>query len=165
MGLPGTVRGSKYRPLKFSLSSLMWLNVHKWRSLTSQLKNKETFLRGGNQEIQSKTMIWRCVICCVFVALTLNALLSHINTAHSRSPDFHIVCGIDDCSNEYRVYNSLWYHVRRAHPEHLSVTGKGKLRRTYRTTLANTHREPTTELASIASSRWTYRPPENGEQR
>lgn len=30
-------------------------------------------------------MIWRCVICFVFVALTLNSLLSHINSAYSRS--------------------------------------------------------------------------------
>ncbi len=30
------------------------------------------------------------------MALTLKSLLSHINFAHSRSPDFRLVCGIDD---------------------------------------------------------------------
>lgn len=63
-------------------------------------------------------MIWRCVICCLFVALSLRALLSHINTVHSSSPDFHVVCGIDGCSQEYRVYNSFYYHVKRRHFSH-----------------------------------------------
>ncbi|KAL4008313.1 hypothetical protein ACER0C_002165 [Sarotherodon galilaeus] len=64
-------------------------------------------------------MIWRCVICFVFVGLTLKSLLSHINSAHSHSPDFHVVCGIDGCVKEYRVYNSFWYHIRRTHSDHL----------------------------------------------
>ncbi|KAM7378811.1 hypothetical protein PAMP_004408 [Pampus punctatissimus] len=58
---------------------------------------------------------WRCVICFVFVALTLKSLLSHINTAHSRSPDFRVICGIDGCTAEYRLFNSFYYHIRRTH--------------------------------------------------
>lgn len=64
-------------------------------------------------------MIWRCFICYIFVALTLKQLLSHINTMHSRSPDFRVVCGIDGCANEYRVYNSFYYHVKRTHAHYL----------------------------------------------
>ncbi|XP_061770753.1 uncharacterized protein LOC133561481 [Nerophis ophidion] len=64
-------------------------------------------------------MIWRCFLCYIFVALTLKQLLSHINTMHSRSPDFRVVCGIDGCSSEYRVYNSFYYHVKRMHAHHL----------------------------------------------
>ncbi|XP_044063741.1 uncharacterized protein LOC122881523 [Siniperca chuatsi] len=64
-------------------------------------------------------MIWRCFICYIFVALTLKQLLSHINIMHSRSPDFRVVCGIDGCPNEYRVYNSFYYHVKRTHAHHL----------------------------------------------
>ncbi|CAI5657729.1 unnamed protein product [Oreochromis niloticus] len=37
---------------------------------------------------------------------------------HSRSPDFRVVCGIDDYPSEYRVYNS-YYHVKRTHTHHL----------------------------------------------
>lgn len=75
-------------------------------------------------------MIWRCVICYVFVALTLKSLLSHINFAHSRSPDFRLVCGIDGCTKEYRVYNSFWYHVRRTHSQYLDgVSRTRSLRR------------------------------------
>ncbi|KAM7399882.1 hypothetical protein PAMP_019120 [Pampus punctatissimus] len=58
---------------------------------------------------------WRCVIFFVFVALTLKSLLSHINTAHSRSPDFRVICGIDGCTAEYRVFNSFYYHIRHTH--------------------------------------------------
>ncbi|KAL3969284.1 keratinocyte differentiation factor 1 [Sarotherodon galilaeus] len=64
-------------------------------------------------------MIWRCFICYVFVALSLRQLLSDINTMHSRSPDFRVVCGIDGCPSEYRVYNSFYYHVKRTHAHHL----------------------------------------------
>ncbi|CAG5851037.1 unnamed protein product [Menidia menidia] len=94
-------------------------------------------------------MVWRCVICFVFVALTLKSLLSHINSAHSRSPDFRVVCGIDGCSKEYRIYNSLWYHIRRNHREHLESGGRE------RTATATSSRE-----ASSAVNRnvWGYRP-------
>ena len=64
-------------------------------------------------------MIRRCCICYIFVALTLRQLLSHINTMHSRNPDFRVVCGIDGCPSEYRVYNSFYYHVKRTHVHHL----------------------------------------------
>lgn len=61
---------------------------------------------------------WRCVICFVFVALTLKSLLSHINTAHSRNPDFRVICGIEGCTEEYRVFNSFYYHIRRTHRQY-----------------------------------------------
>lgn len=58
---------------------------------------------------------WRCLICFVFVALSLKSLLSHINLAHSRSPDFRVICGIEGCAAEYRVYKSFYSHIRRSH--------------------------------------------------
>lgn len=71
-----------------------------------------------NVQLFPLKMIWRCVICCLFVALLLRALLSHINTVHSSSLDFHVICGIDGCAQEYRVYNSFYYHVKRRHSSH-----------------------------------------------
>lgn len=41
---------------------------------------------------------------------------------HSRSPDFRVVCGIDGCASEYRVYNSYYYHIKRKHTHHLLQT-------------------------------------------
>lgn len=38
---------------------------------------------------------------------------------HICSPDFRVVCGIDGCPNEYRVYNSFYYHVKWTHAHHL----------------------------------------------
>ncbi|XP_039893844.1 uncharacterized protein LOC120737295 [Simochromis diagramma] len=64
---------------------------------------------------------WRCVICFVFVALTLKSLLSHINTAHSRSPDFRVICGVDGCAEDYRVFNSFYHHLRRTHPQYITT--------------------------------------------
>lgn len=64
-------------------------------------------------------MVWRCSICTVFTTFSLKLLLSHINRLHSRSPDFRILCGIDGCSEDYRVYNSFYHHVKRRHPQYL----------------------------------------------
>lgn len=66
-------------------------------------------------------MSWRCVICFVFMALTLKSLLSHINRAHGRSPDFRVICGIDGCAEEYRVFNSFYYHIKCTHALYLST--------------------------------------------
>lgn len=68
-----------------------------------------------DSETCSPRMIWRCFICYIFVALTLKKLLGHINSMHSRSPDFRVVCGIDGCASEYRVFNSYYYHIKRTH--------------------------------------------------
>lgn len=38
---------------------------------------------------------------------------------HSRSPDIRFVCGIDGCSEDFRVYNSFYHHVKRRHSHHL----------------------------------------------
>ena len=63
---------------------------------------------------------WRCVICFAFIALTLKVFLSHINTAHGRSRNFRVICGIDGCKEEYRVFNSFYYHIKRRHAAYLS---------------------------------------------
>lgn len=63
---------------------------------------------------------WRCVICFSFIALTLKVFLSHINTAHGRSRNFRVICGIDGCKEEYRVFNSFYYHIRRRHAAYLA---------------------------------------------
>lgn len=99
-------------------------------------------------------MIWRCVICFVFVGLTLKSLLSHINSAHSRSPDFRVVCGIDGCTKEYRVYNSLWYHIRRTHSEHFD-SGSSNLRREGRT--ATSRLDLTSAMDRNTNNVWAYR--------
>lgn len=64
-------------------------------------------------------MIWWCVICLGFITFSLKLLLSHINRMHSLSPDFRLLCGIDGCTEEYRVYNSFYHHAKRRHSKHL----------------------------------------------
>ncbi|XP_052000921.1 uncharacterized protein LOC127656578 [Xyrauchen texanus] len=64
---------------------------------------------------------WRCMICFVFVALSLKVLLSHINAIHGRSPDFWVYCGIDGCEQDFRVFNSFFRHIKRTHPLYLTT--------------------------------------------
>ena len=122
------------------------------------------------------------------MALTLKQLLSHINTMHSRNPDFRVVCGIDGCPSEYRVYNSFYYHVKRTHAHHLlqveaaeeegstrhGLPGAGERTATNDQTNASpvaeadaTHSSVTDEGSSIVIrtvSRYFYTSPRNGQQ-
>ena len=65
-------------------------------------------------------MEWRCVFnFCVFTAISLRILLSHLNQVHS-DHDFHIVCGLGDtpaCCKIFYKYNSFYKHVRRKHDD------------------------------------------------
>lgn len=64
---------------------------------------------------------WRCMVCFIFVALSLKALLSHIHVIHGRSADFWVFCGIDGCEQEFRVFNSFSRHIKRTHPMYLTT--------------------------------------------
>ncbi|KAL3970579.1 LETM1 and EF-hand domain-containing protein 1, mitochondrial [Sarotherodon galilaeus] len=64
--------------------------------------------------------LWRCMICFIFVSLTLKVLLSHINAAHGRRQDFWVYCGIDGCEQDFRVFNSFFRHIKRTHPLYLT---------------------------------------------
>lgn len=103
--------------------------------------------------ILPEKMIWRCIICYVFVALTLKSLLSHINSAHSRSPDFRLVCGIDGCTKEYRVYNSFWYHIRRTHSQYLDGVSSSRSHRRERSAQHEASGEP---RKTDSNNLWTY---------
>lgn len=48
-------------------------------------------------------------LCYLLCVLALTNLLRHINTAHSHSPDFHVVCGIDGRTKEYLVHPAPYF--------------------------------------------------------
>lgn len=64
--------------------------------------------------------MWRCVFdFCVFTAVSLRILLSHLNLVHS-DDEFRIICGLGDlssCHKVYHKYNSFYKHVRRKHDD------------------------------------------------
>ena len=58
---------------------------------------------------------WRCTICLVFFALTLKELVRHISIMHANQPNFRVVCGVNNCPQQYQKMNSLRYHIRHQH--------------------------------------------------
>lgn len=59
---------------------------------------------------------WKCGLCCgAFICLLLSELLTHFYLTHKNDDSFHIKCGIHGCQNSYRIYNSLYKHVRSKH--------------------------------------------------
>lgn len=67
-------------------------------------------------------MAWKCAICLLVFTLTLRTLLQHINRNHAASPNFHIICGINQCPREYTRFHSFYKHVRKTHYELWNLT-------------------------------------------
>ena len=64
--------------------------------------------------------MWRCVFTfCLFSAVSLRILLSHLNLVHS-DDNFKLICGLGDtpdCKKVYTKYNSFYKHIRRKHDD------------------------------------------------
>ena len=64
--------------------------------------------------------MWQCTFAfCVFSAISLPILLSHLNQVHS-DDDFKLICGLGDtpdCKRVQRKYNSFYRHIRRKHDD------------------------------------------------
>ena len=66
--------------------------------------------------------VWKCGLCSgAFVCLLLSELLTHFYVQHENEEGFHIKCGIQGCQNSYRLYNSLYKHIRSKHTAFLHV--------------------------------------------
>ena len=63
-------------------------------------------------------MVYKCNLCSFdegFKTDSVTRLLNHIGRCHRADPDFHIVCGIEDCTRTFRNYNAYRKHVRKKH--------------------------------------------------
>lgn len=64
--------------------------------------------------------MWRCVFAsCVFSAISLRILFTHLNLVHS-DDNFQVICGLGDspsCQKVFLKYNSFYRHVRRKHDD------------------------------------------------
>lgn len=66
--------------------------------------------------------VWKCGFCFgAFICLLLSELLNHLYVYHKDEGNFHISCGIQGCQNSYRIYNSLYKHVRSKHVAFLNI--------------------------------------------
>lgn len=59
--------------------------------------------------------MWKCALCMVVLTLTLRAMLIHIRMTHGTSPNFDLICGIEGCPRQYRIFDSFYKHVKRTH--------------------------------------------------
>ena len=65
---------------------------------------------------------WKCGLCSgAFICLLISELLTHFFIQHRNEENFCIKCGIQGCENKYRLYNSLYKHVRSKHVAFLSI--------------------------------------------
>lgn len=67
------------------------------------------------------TMVWKCPICVIFIAVTLRILMRHIFSEHSYKPDFRVECSVSGCKQVYRKYNSYYRHTMKYHLDMLDT--------------------------------------------
>ena len=64
--------------------------------------------------------MWTCMfLSCVFSAISLRILFTHLNLVHS-DDEFQVTCGLGDspgCQKVFLKYNSFYKHVRRKHDD------------------------------------------------
>jgi hypothetical protein len=60
--------------------------------------------------------LYKCNFCYGFTTAELDRLLNHVGRCHSAEPNFHAVCGLDDCTRTYTSYHAYRNHVRKHHP-------------------------------------------------
>ena len=73
-------------------------------------------------------MVFTCQLCvqAVFTTVLLSAYLSHLFTNHARDPNFHVICGVDNCPQTFRTWHALYRHCRRSHLEHFAIPARGE---------------------------------------
>ena len=64
--------------------------------------------------------LFECSICNHYTATTMAAVLKHVGCVHAHEPNFHIICGINECPRTYKNYHSFRKHLTRNHPDCIS---------------------------------------------
>ena len=64
----------------------------------------------------SEQVTFKCPI-CVFMALTIPLILSHLRLVHANDPNFSVVCGIDGCCTTAKSFSALYQHIYRKHKD------------------------------------------------
>ena len=67
---------------------------------------------------------YKCPL-CVFHALTIQLVLSHLRLVHSNDPNFSVVCGIGGCSTTSRTFSALYQHIYKKHKEVGIIKNRG----------------------------------------
>lgn len=59
---------------------------------------------------------------CEFLSPNLSLRISHLRLVHSSDPAFHVVCGIENCSETFWKFSAFSSHVYRHHRTPLGLT-------------------------------------------
>ena len=62
---------------------------------------------------------------CVFVAVTIPLVLSHLRLVHSSDPNFSVNCGIEGCCTTSRSFSALYQHIRKKHRDVGIIKNRG----------------------------------------
>lgn len=57
----------------------------------------------------------QCPLCEDFSTPTFQLLIQHIGQVHSKSSDFHLTCGVDNCQTTYTNFAAFKRHLRKKH--------------------------------------------------
>ena len=68
-------------------------------------------------------MPWQCSICAEFTADSRNRLVNHIGRCHRNDPNFHCICGVQNCTKTFKNYYSWRKHLKNKHDEQHTEDG------------------------------------------
>lgn len=54
---------------------------------------------------------------CVFVALTIPLILSHLRFVHASDPNFFVTCAIGGCCTTAKSFSALYQHIYKKHKD------------------------------------------------
>lgn len=57
----------------------------------------------------------QCPLCVDFTTPTFQLLIQHIGQVHSKSSDFHLTCGVNDCQTTFTNFAAFKRHLRKKH--------------------------------------------------
>ena len=64
----------------------------------------------------------QCHLCEDFSTPTFQLLIQHVGQVHSKSSDFHLTCGVDNCQTTYTNFAAFKRHLRKKHRSCLHET-------------------------------------------
>ena len=62
----------------------------------------------------SNRSVKKCPL-CIFEALDVRLILSHLRLVHSSDPNFSVVCGIGGCCTTSKTFSALYQHIYKKH--------------------------------------------------
>ena len=94
--------------------------------ICSHTESRE-FCYGGDMASLSNSRSSKCPFSgCIFEAMSMSSILSHIRLVHASDPNFSVPCGIEGCCKTNNSFSALYQHIYKKHKNAGVIQARGK---------------------------------------